>query len=58
MLQTAYGSLTAGLDAQPGQSILIRAVVPIDRVYGFDHIVDAHAAMEVADGARKLVAKT
>src|SRR5437762_1941045 len=24
MLQTAYGSLTIGLDAQPGQSILIR----------------------------------
>ncbi len=24
MLQTAYGSLTTGLDAQPGQSILIR----------------------------------
>src|SRR5947209_10715998 len=24
MLQTAYGSLTVGLDAQPGQSILIR----------------------------------
>ena len=24
MLQTAYGSLTVGLDTQPGQSILIR----------------------------------
>jgi NADPH2:quinone reductase len=24
MLQTAYGSLTVGLDAEPGQSILIR----------------------------------
>src|SRR5258708_34254360 len=24
MLQTSYGSLTIGLDAQPGQSILIR----------------------------------
>src|SRR5436309_9740679 len=24
MLQTAYGSLTTGLDAQPGQSLLIR----------------------------------
>lgn len=24
MLQTAYGSLTTGLDAQPGQSILMR----------------------------------
>src|SRR5207302_6443152 len=24
MLQTAYGSLTVGLDAQPGQSLLIR----------------------------------
>ena len=24
MLQTAYGSLTVGLDAQPGQTLLIR----------------------------------
>ena len=24
MLQTAYGSLTVGVDAQPGQSLLVR----------------------------------
>jgi NADPH:quinone reductase-like Zn-dependent oxidoreductase len=34
------------------------AVVPIDRVYGFDQIVDAHAAMEAGATAGKLVVTT
>ena len=34
------------------------AVVPIDRVYGFDRIVDAHAAMEAGGAAGKLVVTT
>src|SRR3954464_2193115 len=34
------------------------AVVPIDAVYGFDSIVDAHAAMEAGAAAGKLVVTT
>ena len=34
------------------------AVVPIDRVYGFDQIVEAHAAMEAGSTAGKLVITT
>jgi NADPH:quinone reductase-like Zn-dependent oxidoreductase len=34
------------------------AVVPIDRVYGFDQIVDAHEAMEAGAAAGKLVVTT
>src|SRR4051812_621009 len=34
------------------------AVVPIDRVYGFEQIVDAHAAMEAGTAAGKLVVTT
>jgi NADPH2:quinone reductase len=34
------------------------AVVPIDRVYRFDEIVEAHAAMEAGGGAGKLVVTT
>jgi NADPH2:quinone reductase len=34
------------------------AVVPIDRGYGFDHIVEAHAAMEAGSAAGKLVVTT
>ena len=34
------------------------AVVPIDRVYGFDQIVEAHAAMEAGAAAGKLVVTT
>jgi NADPH2:quinone reductase len=34
------------------------AVVPIDRVYGFDQIVEAHAAMEAGGAAGKLVVTT
>src|SRR4051812_8818129 len=34
------------------------AVVPIDRVYGFDRIADAHAAMEAGGTAGKLVVTT
>src|SRR4051812_35713591 len=34
------------------------AVVPIDRVYTFDQIVDAHAAMEAGAAAGKLVVTT
>jgi NADPH:quinone reductase len=37
MLQTSYGSLTVGLDAQPGQSILIR---------GFTSSVDMATAVQ------------
>jgi NADPH:quinone reductase-like Zn-dependent oxidoreductase len=33
-------------------------VVPIARVYGFDQIVEAHAAMEAGDAAGKLVVTT
>jgi len=31
------------------------SVVPVDRVYGFDQIVEAHAAMEAGGVAGKLV---
>src|SRR5437868_4669071 len=34
------------------------AVVPIDRVYGFDQVVEAHAAMEAGAAAGKLVITT
>jgi NADPH:quinone reductase-like Zn-dependent oxidoreductase len=34
------------------------AVVPIDHVYEFDQIVEAHAAMEASDAAGKLVVMT
>jgi NADPH:quinone reductase-like Zn-dependent oxidoreductase len=34
------------------------AVVPIDRVFGFDQIVEAHAAMEAGAAAGKLVVTT
>jgi NADPH:quinone reductase-like Zn-dependent oxidoreductase len=34
------------------------AVVPIDRAYRFDQIVEAHAAMEAGAGAGKLVVMT
>jgi NADPH:quinone reductase-like Zn-dependent oxidoreductase len=34
------------------------AVVPIDRVYGFDQIVEAHTAMEAGSAAGKLVVTT
>jgi NADPH:quinone reductase-like Zn-dependent oxidoreductase len=33
-------------------------VVPIERVYGFDQIVEAHTAMEAGGAARKLVVTT
>ena len=33
-------------------------VAPIDPVYGFDQIVEAHAAMEAGGAARKLVVTT
>ena len=32
-----------------------RAVVPIGRIYAFDQIVEAHAALEAGDAAGKLV---
>lgn len=35
-----------------------RAVVPIDHVYGFEQIVEAHAAMEAGDATGKLVVTT
>jgi NADPH:quinone reductase-like Zn-dependent oxidoreductase len=34
------------------------AVVPIDRVYGFDQIVNAHEAMEAGTAAGKVVVTT
>ena len=34
------------------------AVVPIDHVYGFDQIVEAHAAMEAGNATGKLVVTT
>jgi NADPH:quinone reductase-like Zn-dependent oxidoreductase len=34
------------------------AVVPIDRVFGFDQIVEAHEAMEAGAAAGKLVVTT
>ena len=33
------------------------AVVPIDRVHGFDEIVEAHATMETGDATGKLVVR-
>ena len=67
MLQTAYGSPTVGVDAQPGQSLLIRggtssvgmaagrAAVPVDRVFTLDQIREAHRYLESGAAAGKLV---
>jgi NADPH:quinone reductase-like Zn-dependent oxidoreductase len=35
-----------------------QAVVPIDRVYDFDRIVEAHRAMEAGTASGKLVVRT
>jgi NADPH:quinone reductase-like Zn-dependent oxidoreductase len=51
MVQTAYGSLTIGLDLKPGQSVLIRGVALL-KEYGIDHpLLDTG---EVAPAVREL----
>jgi NADPH:quinone reductase-like Zn-dependent oxidoreductase len=60
---TAYHGEAADLPAGVLQDFLDavaagQAVVPIDRVYGFDQIVEAHAAMEAGGAAGKLVVTT
>lgn len=60
---TAYHGEAEDLPAPVLQAFLDtvaagEAVVPIDRVYGFDQIVEAHAAMEAGAGAGKLVVTT
>jgi NADPH2:quinone reductase len=56
----AYGGDAGDLPPQVLQGFLDavaagEAVVPIDRVYGFDEIVAAHAAMEAGEARGKLV---
>jgi NADPH:quinone reductase len=60
---TAYHGEAEDLPAPVLQAFLDavaagEAVVPIDRVYAFDQIVDAHAAMEAGGAAGKLVVTT
>jgi len=65
MVQTAYGSLTIGVDLQPGQSVLIvdavaagRLAFPVDRVYdGLEHVQQAHDDMEHDRATGKLVVR-
>jgi NADPH2:quinone reductase len=57
---TAYHGEAQDLPAPVLQAFLDavaagEAVVPIDRVYGFDQIVEAHEAMEAGGGAGKIV---
>jgi NADPH2:quinone reductase len=57
---TAYGGDAKDLPPRVLQDYLDavaagNAVVPIDRVYEFDQIVEAHAAMEAGDATGKLV---
>ncbi len=60
---TAYGGDANDLPPRVLQEFLDAvvagdAVVPIDHVYGFDQIVDAHAAMEADHATGKLVVTT
>jgi NADPH:quinone reductase-like Zn-dependent oxidoreductase len=60
---TAYGGGSDDLPQPVLQEFLDgvaagRAVVPIDRVYRFDEIVEAHAAMEAGTATGKLVVTT
>jgi NADPH:quinone reductase-like Zn-dependent oxidoreductase len=60
---TAYGGDASDLPPEVLQEFLIAvaagdAVVPIDRVYGFDEIVAAHTAMEAGHTRGKLVVTT
>jgi NADPH:quinone reductase len=60
---TSYGGDARDLPAQVLQEYLDRvsvgdAVVPIDRVYSFDQIVEAHMAMEAGHAKGKLVITT
>jgi NADPH:quinone reductase len=60
---TAYGGDASDLPQPVLQDFLDavaagEAVVPIDHVYGFDEIVEAHASMESGDATGKLVVTT
>jgi NADPH:quinone reductase-like Zn-dependent oxidoreductase len=60
---TAYGGDARDLPQQVLQDFLDsvaagRAVVPIDHVYDFDQIVEAHRAMEAGKATGKLVVRT
>ena len=60
---TAYGGEASDLPAPVLQGFLDAiaagaAVVPIDRVYGFEEIVAAHTAMEAGTALGKLVVTT
>jgi NADPH2:quinone reductase len=60
---SAYGGDANDLPAHVLQDFLDavaagRARVPIDRVYGFDEIVEAHTAMEEGSATGKLVVTT
>jgi NADPH:quinone reductase-like Zn-dependent oxidoreductase len=60
---TAYGGDAQDLPAAVLQEYLDavaagRAVVPIDRVYDFDQIVEAHRVMEAGSATGKLVVRT
>jgi NADPH2:quinone reductase len=60
---TSYGGDAADLPAQVLQDYLDsveagHAVVPIDRVYTFDQIVEAHTTMEAGRARGKLVVTT
>jgi NADPH2:quinone reductase len=60
---TAYGGDAQDLPQRVLQDFLDavaagHAVVPIDHVYEFDQIIEAHAAMEAGDAAGKLVVTT
>jgi NADPH:quinone reductase-like Zn-dependent oxidoreductase len=60
---TAYGGDAQDLPAAVLQEFLDavaagQAVVPIDRVYDFDEIVEAHRFMEGGHAAGKLVVRT
>jgi NADPH:quinone reductase-like Zn-dependent oxidoreductase len=60
---TAYGGDAADLPQRVLKDYLDavatdRAVLPVDQVYEFDQIVEAHAAMEAGDAVGKLVVMT
>jgi NADPH:quinone reductase-like Zn-dependent oxidoreductase len=60
---TSYGGDASDLPPEVLQQFLDAvaagdAVVPVDHVYRFDEIVEAHTAMEAGRGSGKLVVTT